>query len=50
MEEFTGSEGEEDMDMEGVAMEGDEVLVPRLQTICESHKCQEAMEEWHILG
>ncbi len=50
MEEFAGAEGEEDVDVEGVAVEGGEVLVPCLQTICETHKWQEAVEEWHILG
>ena len=50
MEEFTGAEGEEDVDVEGVAVEGDEVLIPCLQTICKTHKWQEAMEEWHVLG
>ena len=50
MEEFTGAEGEEDVDVEGVPVEGDKVLIPHLQTICKTHKWQEAMEEWHILG
>jgi hypothetical protein len=33
MEKFAGVEGEEDVDVEGVAVEGDKVLVPCLQTI-----------------
>jgi hypothetical protein len=50
MEEVAGAEGEVDVDVEGVTVEGDEVLVPHLQTICKTHKRQEAVEEWHILG
>jgi hypothetical protein len=54
MVEIRDAEGEGDTDVEVVmvvVVEGDEeVLAPRLQTICKTRKWQEAVEEWHIQG
>jgi hypothetical protein len=35
--------------MEEVAVQGDEEVVPRLQTICKIRKRQEDMVAWHLL-
>ncbi len=49
MEEIADAEGEEDADVEVVAVQGDEEVVPRLQTICEICKRQEDVVVWHLL-
>jgi hypothetical protein len=48
MEEIAGAEGEEDGDVEVVAVQGDEEVVPRLQTICVIHRGQEDVVAWHL--
>jgi hypothetical protein len=48
MEEIVGMEGEEDADMEVVAVQGDEKVVPHLQTICVIHRVQENVVAWHL--
>ncbi len=51
MVEVGDAEEDEDAHVEAVAVEGDEEMLPHhLQTICETHKWQEAGEEWHIQG
>ncbi len=49
MEEIADAEGEEDMDVEVVVVQGDEEVVPRLQTICEIRKRLEDVVAWHLL-
>jgi hypothetical protein len=49
MEETADAEAEEDADMEVVAVQGDEEVIPRLQTICKIRKQQEDMVAWHLL-
>ncbi len=49
MEEIADVEGEEDADVEVVAVQGDEEVVPCLQTICEICKRQEDVVAWHLL-
>ncbi len=49
MEEITDAEGEEDMDVEVVTVQGDEEVVPRLQTICKIRERQEDVVAWHLL-
>jgi hypothetical protein len=48
MEEIVGAEGEEDADVEVVPVQGDEEIVPRLQTICVIRRGQEDMVAWHL--
>ncbi len=49
MEEITDAKGEEDADVEVVAVQGDKEVVPRLQTICKICKWQKDMVAWHLL-
>jgi hypothetical protein len=49
MEEIADAEGEEDADMEVVAVQGDEEVVPHFQTICKIRKRQEDVVAWHLL-
>ncbi len=49
MEEIAEAEGEEDADVEVVAVQGDEEVVPHLQTMCKICKRQEDMVAWHLL-
>jgi hypothetical protein len=48
MEEIVGTEGEEDTDVEVVEVQGDEEVVPRLQTICVIRRGQEDVVAWHL--
>jgi hypothetical protein len=49
--EIGNAEENEDADMEGVVVVGEEAVhAHRLQTICESRKWQEDVEEWHLQG
>ncbi len=48
MEEIAGAEGEEDVDVEVVAVQRDEEVVPRLQTICVIRRGQEDVVAWHL--
>jgi hypothetical protein len=43
-----GAEGEEDGDMEVVTVQGDEEVVPHLQTICVIGRGQEDVVAWHL--
>jgi hypothetical protein len=47
MGEIAGAEGEEDADVEVVAVQGDKEVVPRLQTICIMRRGQEDVVAWH---
>ncbi len=49
MGEIVGVEGEEDADVEVVVVQGDEEVVPHLQTICKIRKRQEDVVAWHLL-
>jgi hypothetical protein len=49
MEEIMDAEGEEDADVEVVTVQGDEEVVPHLQTICKIRKWQEDVVAWHLL-
>ncbi len=48
MEEIAGVEGEEDVDVEVVAVQGDKEVVLHLQTICVIHSSQEDIVAWHL--
>ncbi len=48
MEEIADAEGEEDADMEVVAMQGDKEVVPHLQTICIIRRGQEDVVAWYL--
>ena len=51
MVEIGDAEEDEDADVEAVVVERDEeVLAPHLQTICETRRGQEDVEEWHLQG
>jgi hypothetical protein len=43
-----GAEGEEGVDVEVVAVQGDMEVVPRLQTICVIRRGQEDVVAWHL--
>ena len=43
-----GAEGEEGVDVEVVAVQGDEEVVPCLQTICVIRRGQEDVVAWHL--
>ena len=43
-----GAEGEEDGDVEVVAVQGDEEVVPHLQTIYVIRRGQEDVVAWHL--
>ncbi len=49
MEEIADAEGEEDANVEVVAVQGDKEVVARLQTICKIRKQQEDVVSWHLL-
>ncbi len=49
MQEIADAEGEEDADVEVVAVQGDKEIIPCLQTMCEIRKQQEDMVAWHLL-
>ncbi len=48
MEEIAGAEGEEDTDVEIVAVQGDKEVIPCLQTICVICRGQEDVVAWHL--
>ncbi len=48
MEEIAGVEGEEDADVEVVAVHGDEEVVPHLQSICVIRRGQKDVVAWHL--
>jgi hypothetical protein len=49
MVELGDAEEDVDAEVEVVVVEGEEaVLAHRLQTICETRKRQEDVEEWHL--
>ena len=48
MGEIAGAEGEEDADVEVVAVQGDEEVVPHLQTICVIRRGQEDVVSLHL--
>jgi hypothetical protein len=48
MEKIAGAEGEEDADVEVVAVQGDKEVVPCLQTICVIRSGQEDVVAWHL--
>jgi hypothetical protein len=49
MGEITDVGGEEDPNVEVVAVQGDKEVVPRLQTICKICKRQDDVVAWHLL-
>ncbi len=48
MEEIVGAEGEEDAEVEVVAVQGDKEVVPHLQTIFVIRRGQEDVVAWHL--